>query len=201
MHTIEVIAVCYKRYGELKVFVQSMLNQTCSNWKLHLIHDGEDLEFRNICEQYSLNDGRITFSETKIRYNDYGHTLRDLGLKNASGNYVILTNADNYFIPKAIEYICEAASIENPDVVMYDMIHSHKTPGGRQQHDYCFFETNYARGSIDITSAAVKLDLARSAGFRDKTHDGDATYFEDVAKVKGAGLRINKIRRVLVVHN
>ncbi|MGB1153670.1 MAG: hypothetical protein ACPG4F_05815 [Paracoccaceae bacterium] len=41
----EVIAVAYKRFGELKVFVQSWINQTEKNWKLHVIHDGDSKNF------------------------------------------------------------------------------------------------------------------------------------------------------------
>lgn len=194
---IEVCAVSYQRFGEMQVFVQSVLNQTYPHWKMTVIHDGEDANFKECVSRY--NDPRIQFLETPVRYNDYGHTLRDLTLKAASGDFVILTNADNYFIPKAFEFIAEACGINNPDVVMYDMIHSHNMPGGRPIPAYSFFETHFKRGSIDITAAAIKLDLAKAAGFRDKSHDGDATYFEDVGRIRP--LKINKIKRVLVVHN
>tara|TARA_E500000178_G_scaffold288304_1_gene290850 strand:- start:169 stop:378 length:210 start_codon:yes stop_codon:yes gene_type:complete len=42
----EVIAVAYQRFGELKVFVQSWINQTEKNWKLHVIHDGDSKNFK-----------------------------------------------------------------------------------------------------------------------------------------------------------
>ena len=55
---------------------------------------------------------------------------------------------------------------------------------------------------MDISSAIVKADLAEKAGFRDKTHDGDASYFEDIMKLKlPDGLSFAKILRVLFVHN
>jgi hypothetical protein len=51
-------------------------------------------------------------------------------------------------------------------------------------------------------AAAVRGELARRAGFRDKTHDGDATYFEDVARARLPDkLSICKISQVLLVHN
>ena len=45
---IHVISVGFERLGELKVFVQSWLNQTENNWKLTIIHDGKNENFDNI---------------------------------------------------------------------------------------------------------------------------------------------------------
>ena len=39
---IDIIAVAFEKLGELKVFVQSWLNQTEKNWKLTVIHDGQN---------------------------------------------------------------------------------------------------------------------------------------------------------------
>ena len=87
------------------------------------------------------------------------------------------------------------------DVVMFDMIHSHDRPGGRPIPAYSYFDTRFARLNIDIGAAIVRGPLARAAGFRDHTHDGDATYFEDVARARGGPLALCKVHRVLFVHN
>ena len=79
---------------------------------------------------------RIEYLTTEKRFNDYGHSLRDMGLKNIKGEYVLLTNADNYFIPKTIEFINEIFIEHQPEVVIFDMIHSHKRPGGRNLPEY-----------------------------------------------------------------
>jgi hypothetical protein len=115
---------------------------------------------------------------------------------------VLLTNADNYYIPHTVRFLTEAALSTRADVLMFDMVHSHDRPGGRTLPAYSFFATSYARGSIDMGSAVVRGELARRAGFKDRTHDGDATYFEDVARARLPGsLSICKIPRVLLVHN
>ncbi len=195
------MAVAYRRFGLLKAFVQSILNQTADGWTLHVMHDGPDEEFDRIMEAYAREDGRVRYSHTPVRHNDYGHTLRDEGLRAATGDYVLLTNGDNYYIPRAIEYLAGAVRQTDADAVIFDMIHSHERPGGRPQAAYNFFETAYRRLSIDIGAAIVRRELAAAAGFRDKTHDADATYFEDVARVRNGALGIAKIHRVMLVHN
>ncbi len=208
MNKVHVIAVAYKRYGELRVFVQSWLNQSDRNWILTVIHDGHDDEFVQIMKYFAaLEPDKIDYQCTDIRFNDYGHSLREIGLYSARGDYVLLTNADNYYIPKALEFI-NAALLEhkssNVDVVMFDMVHSHDNPGRRKLPAYSFFEVSYKRELIDMGAAIVATDLAKKAGFSDKSFAADSTYFESVARKKNAGgekLYIIKIPSVLLVHN
>ena len=208
MKTVHIIAVAYKKYGELRVFVQSWLNQSDRNWILTVIHDGHDDEFVQIMKYFTaLEPDKIDYKCTDIRFNDYGHSLREIGLHSARGDYVLLTNADNYYIPKALEFI-NAALLEhkssNVDVVMFDMVHSHSNPGRRKLPAYSFFEVSYQRESIDMGAAIVATDLAKKAGFSDKSFAADAAYFESVASKKNAGgekLYIIKIPSVLLIHN
>jgi hypothetical protein len=83
---------------------------------------------------------------------------------------------------------------------MYNMIHSHNHPGGRNLPPYSFFEVFYERGSIDISAAIVKTELAKMVGFKDLTHDGDATYFEEIKKSKINIIAV-KLPNTLFVHN
>jgi hypothetical protein len=203
--TIHVIAVAFERFNELKLFVQSWINQTEDNWKLTVIHDGPNDEFQNLMSSFkNLRPNHIEHFCSEQRFDDYGHTLRDIGLKQVEDEYVLLTNSDNYFIPKAIEFINQKLfELNNEiDVLMFDLVHSHDFPGGRRLPSYSFFEVFYKRGSIDVSAAIVKSDLAKKVGFRDKTHDGDATYFEDIQKIKSPGkLSVEKVPKVLLVHN
>jgi hypothetical protein len=83
-----------------------MVHQSNKNPILTVIHDGPNKEFDQIME-YSkkILPNNINFENTIKRYNDYGHSLREMGLKNILGDYVLLTNADNYFVPSAIEIL------------------------------------------------------------------------------------------------
>tara|TARA_B100001029_G_scaffold178130_1_gene184167 strand:+ start:3260 stop:3874 length:615 start_codon:yes stop_codon:yes gene_type:complete len=197
---IHVIAVAYEKFDFLKTFVQSMLNQSKKDWILTIIHDGPNEEFKNIMETYKrVLPNNINFENTSKRYNDYGHSLRDMGLKNILGEYVLLTNADNYFVPGAIEILTETLkkSNEKIDVIIFNFVASH--------HNYINFNTSYKRHLIDISSAIVKKELAEKVGFKDKSYDGDATYFENIAKlnekINKKKLNILKINRTLLVHN
>ncbi len=80
---IDVVAVAFDRLNEIKVFVQSWINQTEKNWKLTIIHDGHNSDFMSLMQSYhKIDPNRITFYCTEKRFNDYGHSLREIGLKN-----------------------------------------------------------------------------------------------------------------------
>lgn len=206
MPIIDVVAVAFERLGELKVFVQSWINQTESNWTLTVLHDGLNVEFTHVMEEFQkICPGKIMHRCTDERYNDFGHTLRQMGISQSMSDYILLTNADNYFIPRALEFINEKLFEENSDidVLLFNMVHSHEWPGQSMLPSYSFFDTQLERGKVDVSSAIVKTGLAQKASFRDKKADGDATYFEDILALSGADrpLKVLKLPNILFVHN
>ena len=199
---VEIISVAFERLGELKVFVQCILNQRQDNWKLRVIHDGPNAEFCSIMQGYAQQKpGQIFYEETTARYNDWGHSLREIGLARATGDYVLITNADNYYIPRFIEYVTEAIEQTKADLIGWDMVHSHESPGSTCAPSYSYFKTEWKRFGIDMGAAVVRRTLAQQAGFPDKGHDGDATYFIKVSEIKGPATLCCRIPRVMLVHN
>ena len=205
---INIIAVTHERHGELKTFVQSIINQSQENWTLHIIHDGYNKIFVKIMKKFiSENSSKISYECSNVRFNDYGHSLREIGLKKADGDYVLITNADNYYVPKTLNFINQVIhsyTTPKPDVVMFDMIHSHENAGKTKAPSYSYFKVGYKRNRIDMGSALVERHLAQRAGFDDKSYAADASYFEKILDEKNKSdekLFVVKIPRVLLVHN
>ena len=76
--------------------VNSILNQTCKDFEIICIHDGplltkEEFPVEVIC--------------TQKRYNDWGHSLRDWGIKKAKGEYIIHFNPDNVLHSDCLEVL------------------------------------------------------------------------------------------------
>lgn len=198
---LTIICVAYKRYKNIPIIVHAFLAQTLQNFRLIVLHDGYDQEMDKILgELKNRNSGVIDYYFSEERYNDYGHTLRDVGIRMADTEYLLITNDDNYYCPVFVENMLSALHAHNADIALCDMIHSHNQPGGRPQPAYALFETAPQRCSIDIGCFIARTELAKKVGFRDKSHDGDATYFEDLIAVK-SDVRIAKVNQVLFVHN
>jgi hypothetical protein len=203
---LHIIAVAHGRLPEVRIFIQSWINQTDANWSLTLIHDGESQHFKALMEETNYKHPSIRSYCTQERYNDYGHSLRAEGLYQATGEYTLLTNADNYFVPRTVELLyrstqeIRAQAKRGPDLVLFDMIHSHNNPGGRKQPPYNPFSVEFKPYCIDTSSAIVKTEIARKVGFTDKTHDGDQSYFRAIADHFPDAL-IYKLNSTLLVHN
>lgn len=186
--------------------MQSWINQTSTDWSMTIIHDGPSQDFIDLMNEESYKHPSIKYFCTESRYNDFGHSLREEGLRQATGLYTILTNADNYFIPKTVELLsAKLTELQNsgtasPDIIIFDMIHSYANPGFREQPPYNYFRVDFKPYCIDVSSAAVKTELAKAAGFKDKSRDGDQAYFQDIARLKNS-LTVAKVNSVLLVHN
>lgn len=199
-HRIDVVCSAYRRPGPLRVFVQALLNQEADNWRLQVIHDGPDPDFDLLADSYRGVEA-AQFWSSEQRFNDHGHSLRALGLQRTAGDYVLITNDDNYYLPSFLRYVNGAIAAAAPDIVLVDMIHGHAFPGGRLQLAHTLFETCLQPGGIDMGCAVVRGDLARQVGFNGREFAADARYFQEVARARGRDLRVVKIPRVLFVHN
>jgi len=201
---ITVVCVAYRRYRNLPVLIHAFLAQTLQNFKLLVIHDGHDAEMEALLTPYrQQHPDAFDFRFTDRRYNDYGHSLREIGIGLADTEYLLITNDDNYYVPRFLEYMFMPIHRQPdapPDIVFCDMIHSHHNPGLRQQLPYNPFETRPERNFIDMGCFIARTALAKQVGFRDKGFAGDATYFEDLVHAV-AEPRVVKIPMTLFVHN
>ena len=199
---LSIVIVTYKQHSALNCLLASLDCQTSQVFDVLVLHDGPDALSRSVVEQYSGGrEGRWKYFESETRFNDYGHSLREMGIRMASNDYLLITNGDNYYSPRLVEYIFSAVDAEPLDVVMWDLVHSHNDPGGNGNPSYSAFSTYPMYRRADIGAFCVKSELAKLVGFRDRTHDADWTYMYDILEKTDRPVRIGKIRKVLMIHN
>jgi GT2 family glycosyltransferase len=222
---LTVVCVSYKRYREIHVLINSLLSQTLQNWKLLIIHDGLDAQMEAEVKPYlERYPDLIRYQSTETRYNDYGHTLRKMGIEMADTEFVLLTNDDNYYARKFLQYMFDAIREQKLDMVLCNMIHSHKNPGAYKQLDYNVFDSYPSIFYIDVGNFILRTSHAKAVGFNDTSFNADGVFVEDVLKAHNVKslipslrhnlrflfrkddptkktLRIGKVDRVLFVHN
>lgn len=222
---LTVVCVSYQRYREIHVLINSLLSQTLQNWKLLIIHDGPDAQMEAELKPYlERYPDLIRFQCTETRYNDYGHTLRKMGIELCDTEFVLLTNDDNYYARKFLQYMFEAIRQQNLDMVLCNMIHSHKNPGKYRQDDYHLFDSFPQMNYVDVGNFIIRTDRARAVGFTDTSYAADGVFVERVMEQHNVislipgwsgnwryrfrrkdpakqTLRVGKVSRVLFVHN
>ena len=193
--------VTYQRELQLRVLLSSLAAQSEMNFEVIVIHDGPRRETRELIESFSPElPFELIYIETPARFNDYGHSLRQLIIDRCETKYLLLTNDDNYYVPIFTQEMIGALQEENLDVLFCNMIHSHVFPDLPNPFGYQLLEAEPRRRRIDIGCFIFKTSLGKNAGWRDKGFEGDATFFEDITKQRPT-VSIGKMNKVLFVHN
>jgi glycosyltransferase involved in cell wall biosynthesis len=204
-HRLTIVVVTYRQLEALKCLLASLNCQTLRNFDVLVIHDGRHDATRHLVERSAADyDFPCQYLETDERFDDYGHSLRKAGIRSATGEFLLITNGDNYYSPRFVEFVFEAIDLHHLDIAMWDIVHSHSKPGLSPLPSYSPFSISPVRYCVDIGAFLVRTSMAKKAGFRARTLDADATYFEDLVRAgtaTGVRVAIGKIEKTLMVHN
>lgn len=189
--TVVFICPIFKSYPQI---ISSLLMQTHANWRLILIHDGPDTE--NVA-QWVPADPRIVFFESPKHGGCWGHYIRQVGIKQFSsqGDFVVVTNPDNYHVPVYCEYMLRGFRQRETAVAVYcsEMVHSYRA--------WRVIPCRLEQGYLDCAGVMVRSWAALQVGWREITeHSADWTYFSDLIARYGPH-RFHKVDGVLLIHN
>jgi hypothetical protein len=203
-HALTIVVVAYRQPMPLLCLLASLASQSRQNFDVIVLHDGPHAPSREVVERFAAMHPAMPmrYIETEQRHNDYGHTLRDMGIKMAQGEFLLVTNGDNGYGPRTLEYAFAAIEQDRLDLVMWDMVHSHANPGGTGAQANRPFTVFPLRLRSDVGAFIVRTARARQVGFRDRSHDGDATYLEDLLyRATPRPVRVGLVHRTLLMHN
>jgi hypothetical protein len=169
--------------------LQSLLCQTISDWSANIIIDNpDDSSIVDLVKSFS--DPRIRYYKLDQRYNDFGHTPRNIGKQISNSKYIIMTGDDNYYVPTTV-YELSLLSEQNAGMIYWDMIHSH--------YDYKYFQCSPFLNRIDMGSFATRSDLAHQINLGSE-YAADGLFVEKF-KTLFPYEQILYIPKVLFVHN
>lgn len=202
-----VIAPAFVRYP---VIVPSMLEQTYPNWELHLVHDGPAPTGYKFCD-----DERIIFTETPSRRKEYGHPIRIEWLHKIrsgkiSGDYVVITNEDNYHVPVYLDKLVAPLAADPSIAGTYCsmMVHNYKGEDGTIPKNgdhftdgYGVIDTSPRLGYMDCAAALIRAEIAGRAGWPSTRHSSDWDYLNRIAQNVGGWHKFKKVFGALLVHN
>jgi Glycosyl transferase family 2 len=120
-----VVRVKYDPYVSMNTFLNCMLKQRYENWEIIAVTDG-------LChwDRFDLwkadggwSKGKLI--ETTKPLGLWGHPYRQLGLDAAKGEFIGMSNDDNYYTPGYLEQMVFALQESGADVAMCPVIHSY----------------------------------------------------------------------------
>lgn len=112
---ISVITPVYNVEKYLPECLDSILSQTYDYFELLLIDDGSSDTSGNICDEYALNDSRITVIHKE---NGGVATARNLGISQAKGEYICFVDSDDILASAYLQSLYETTQKTGAPIVM-----------------------------------------------------------------------------------
>ena len=175
------IIPCWEQTHLLKCLLQSIVCQTYPNWEVILVHDGPNPTHKSRLKEF-LNDPRFKYYNTNIRHEHWGHYGRVLGLKKATGDWVIHSNDDNYFVPILLEEIIKELN-NNPtsNFVYWEMIlGKYKNLHSHNQKDYGHFIPKIQDCYMDWCQFTTKISILKQFPINVDNIAADGELIEDI---------------------
>ncbi len=100
--TVSIITPCYNSQHCLSETIDSVLSQTYDNWEMIIVDDCSTDESARIISQYMARDSRIRYFKTEVASGSPA-TPRNMGIDNATGEYIAFLDADDKWLPDKLE--------------------------------------------------------------------------------------------------
>ena len=123
---VSVVIPIYNVEKYLKECLDSVINQTLKEIEIICVNDGSTDDSLSIVEQYASDDERFVIIDKKNA--GYGHTM-NRGFEKARGEYIGITESDDYIAPTMYEELYNAAKQNDIDIVKSDYFEFETTNG------------------------------------------------------------------------
>ncbi len=122
MPAISIIIPIYNVEKYLRRCLDSVLNQTFSDWQAICVNDGSPDNSADILAEYAARDARFIIVNKE---NGGLSDARNAGMKHATGDYILYIDSDDFIHPQTLEIAYTLARRDNSDIVSftYDRIY------------------------------------------------------------------------------
>lgn len=144
---VSVIVPIYKTEKYLEQCVKSLLYQTYQNIEILLIDDGSPDECPVLCDLFATIDRRV-----RVIHKENGglSSARKTGIRNVTGEYVLIVDSDDWIDPDTISRCVETALQDNADCVMFSYVREYSG----KSIDTLLFDSDF---SYDVSQAEEKI--------------------------------------------
>lgn len=151
MSKVSVIMPIYNAEKYLSEAIESVLNQTYTDFELLLINDKSTDNSKEICKKYNKKDSRIVLLENNSESHGPGPT-RNIGLDYATGEYIYFMDADDWIDISLLQYAVNRMRETNADIVQFGVIYERSDGNNPAQY--------FWRGKDLLTKDEIRKDFS-----------------------------------------
>lgn len=110
---VSVLVAVYNVKDDLKRCMKSIIGQTYTELEIIVVDDGSTDGSADICDEYKNKDSRV-----RVIHKENGglSSARNVGIENATGDYVLMVDSDDYMLPNMIEIMLSTIKEHNADI-------------------------------------------------------------------------------------
>ena len=174
---ISIIVPVYNAEKYLADAIQSVLNQTYSNFELIAVNDGSADRSLEILQQFTDHRVRIINKE-----NTGVSDTRNVAIKAAKGEFVCFLDADDYYSPYFIQRMYETAIANDADMVVCNYVPFRCKPSFSEEKSTAVFvqSTDFLVQAGLLTSAWTKLIKMSTLSKHGIVFDKNMSFGEDL---------------------
>lgn len=152
MSRVSVIVPVYNAEKYLNEAIESVLNQTYTDFELLLVNDRSTDNSKEICAEYAQKDNRIVLLENDTENHGPGPT-RNVGLDNATGEFIYFMDADDWIDKTLLENCIDRMRETNADIVQVGV--EYRRDDGKGSSQQCH------KGNCLITKEDINNDFLK----------------------------------------
>ncbi len=143
---ISIIVPVYNVEKYLNECIDSILNQSYTNFELILVNDGSTDDSGKICDEYAINDKRV-----RVYHKNNGgqSSARNLGIEKSSCEWLCFIDSDDIVHPRMLEYMKKAIDDSNVKLSVCTNIKDKQLP-----EDFLYLKT-YSLEVLEVTEKAL----------------------------------------------
>jgi len=170
---ISIIVPVFNVEKYLRKCVDSIIQQSYTDWELLLVDDGSTDTSSQICDEYSEKDSRIR----TIHVSNGGVSkARNIALDNAKGEWIMFVDADDWLHPDCLMTCTEEVFTNDLDMLQFSAVRvdEHKNVLYRLEKgtNICSFPEYVSQEKYNLTvwGGLLKLSIIQDNGLRFNTN-------------------------------
>jgi len=154
---VSVITIFRNEERYLGAAIESVLAQTCTNWELLLVDDGSNDGSPGVAAAHAgLRPDRIRCLHHAGRENRGMSASRNLGLREARGEYIAFLDGDDVYLPDRLQrHLDVLERMPAVDFVQSDLVHWHSWNDQKQRRS-----DDYVRPPVCFADRVIAAPLA-----------------------------------------
>ena len=156
MAKVSIVVPVYKVEKYIENCIESLVSQTLREIEIILVDDGSPDKCGEICDVYAARDNRIKVLHKK---NAGVSAARNDGLLQASGEYILFCDSDDWMEKDACEKLYSAATKSNADIAIGDVYMAYDSG---EKKAVKFYENEFCIEDRDRIDDMIRADIYRT---------------------------------------